>query len=511
MSPADDQDTVKAGELPHSNGARLWNRCVSIIGTQEGRRWIFLLAGVALFAIVAVLPSLPEAIDPDGEAIGLTREGQLALGLFLLAAVWWVFEVIPIGVTAIAIGVTQGLFLIRVPLDSWTDFFDPSVWFIYGSIMIGLVFTRTGLTRRMAYIMLMTVGEKTRNIYLGAFVMTAGMTLVMAHTAVAAAIFPVLMAIHHLYADDKQQTRFGAGLFVGMAFTAGAGSIITLFGAARSAVGIGFYRELVGREIDFFELTWYMAPLGVVMVLILWVYVLFVFGPEREVIPGLRERARSLYEKLGPMSRRELTAIIIVAAAVIVMSMRSFVPVLNGIDKSAVILSATVLFFVFRILRAEDLDGVSWNIILLFGGAMSIGFCLWQTGAAKWLAIHWLGWLSDAPPVAFIIGIAVFVMLMTNLIMNVAAIAISLPVALVIAPYMGVAPEPVLFASLAAAGMPFLFLVGAAPNAIAYNSEQFTTGRFFLAGIPASLVLVAVITLFVWKIWPWMGMPVLLE
>ena len=185
-------------------------------------------------------------------------------------------------------------------------------------------------------------------------------------------------------------------------------------------------------------------------------------------------------------------------------------PFLSGIDKSAVILSATVLFFVFRILKAEDLENVSWNIILLFGGAMSIGFCLWQTGAAKWLAIHWLALLSSAPPVAFIVGIAVFVMIMTNLIMNVAAIAISLPVALTIAPYMGVAPEPILFASLAAAGMPFLFLVGAAPNAIAYNSGQFTTAKFFTAGIPASLILTVVIAIFVWTIWPWMGMPLFL-
>jgi sodium-dependent dicarboxylate transporter 2/3/5 len=98
---------------------------------------------------------------------------------------------------------------------------------------------------------------------------------------------------------------------------------------------------------------------------------------------------------------------------------------------------------------------------------------------------------------------------MTNLIMNVAAIAITMPVALVIAPYVGVAPEVVLFASLAAAGMPFLLIVGAAPNAIAYSSKQFTTGEFFLAGIPASLLLIAVLALFVWLIWPAMAMPVL--
>ena len=72
-------------------------------------------------------------------------------------------------------------------------------------------------------------------IYLGTFVMTAGLTLFMAHTAVAAAVFPLLTAIHALY-GEQGVNRFGKGLFIGMAFTAGAGSIITLFGAARAAV-----------------------------------------------------------------------------------------------------------------------------------------------------------------------------------------------------------------------------------------------------------------------------------
>jgi sodium-dependent dicarboxylate transporter 2/3/5 len=84
-------------------------------------------------------------------------------------------------------------------------------------------------------------------------------------------------------------------------------------------------------------------------------------------------------------------------------------------------------------------------------------------------------------------------------------------VALVICPYLGVAPEVVLFASLSTAAMPFLLLVGAAPNAIAYNSRQFTSGEFFTAGIPASIILMAVIAVFVMWIWPMMGMPVLIQ
>ena len=158
----------------------------------------------------------------------------------------------------------------------------------------------------------------------------------------------------------------------------------------------------------------------------------------------------------------------------------------------------------------EDLESIPWNIILLFGGAMSLGYCLVLTGAADWLAINTVSLLKTAPALVFIIGMATFVMIMTNLIMNVAAIAICLPVALKVAPYLGVGGEVILFSALVVAGMPFLLLVGAAPNAIAYESKQFTSGEFFKAGIPASIMLVIVTAIFVIFIWPIMGMEVLI-
>jgi sodium-dependent dicarboxylate transporter 2/3/5 len=476
----------------------------------DWKRLLFIALGLGLFAAVLLSPPWPNAIDPVGKAFELTREGKASLGLFLLALVWWVCEVVPIGVTAIAIGVVQALFLIRPAKEAFGDFMEPSVWFIIGSLVIGMVFTRTGLTKRMAYRVLVLVGERTSMIYLGCFTLTAAMTLIMAHTAVAAAIFPLLMAIYSLYEEDGTPTRFGKGLFIGMAFVAGAGSIVTLLGAARGAVAIGFFKDIVGREISFFELTYYMAPVGWAMVLLLWGFCMVVFRPERRTIPGLRERARLLHARLGPMSGHEILALAIVLGTVGVMVARSFVPTLEPLNKSAIILVSTILFFLLKILTVEDLEAIPWNIVLLFGGAMSIGLCMWQTGAASWMAVEWLVLFQGAPWFVFVMGVGVFVLLMTNFIMNVAAIAICLPVALVIARYLGVAPEVIFYTSLVAAGMPFLLLIGAAPNAIAYGSNQFTSGEFFKAGVPASLLLLVVMGLFVWLVWPLMGMPVLL-
>jgi sodium-dependent dicarboxylate transporter 2/3/5 len=385
----------------------------------------------------------------------------------------------------------------------------PSVMFIFASIMIGLVFTKTGLTKRLAYKMLVIVGEKTSMIYLGCFVVTSALTHIMAHTAVAATIYPLLVSIYALYGEGNKKTKFGKGLFMGMAYVAGAGSIVTLLGAARGAVALGFYKDIVGVDISFFQLTWYMFPIGWLMTFILWGFFMVFFKPEKKVIPGLRDRARRLNAELGPLTRNEIKAALIVGACIVTMAMRPYVSFLQPIDKTAIILVSTILFFISGIMDIDDLESIPWNIILLFAGAMSIGNCLWQTGAANWMAVNWLVMFQEANWFVFVMSIAFFVMMMTNFIMNVAAIAISLPVALVIAPYLGVAGEVILFAALVTAGMPFLLLVGAAPNAIAYDSGQFTTGEFFLYGIPASIILMIVTGFAVFVLWPLMGMPVL--
>jgi sodium-dependent dicarboxylate transporter 2/3/5 len=474
------------------------------------KRVFFLVLGVALFAIIYYAPPWPDAIDPAGKHFVLSKEGKGALALFALAATWWIFEVLPIGVTGIAIGVVQAMFLIRKPEVAFKDFMDPSVLFIFGSIVIGLTFTKSGLTKRMAYKMLSIVGERTSMIYLGCFVMTVALTHLMAHTAVAATMFPLLMAIHALYSEEDHPTKFGKGLFIGMAYVAGAGSIITLLGSARAAVAIAFFKEMSGVEISFFELTYYLFPLGWLMVFLIWGMMMLFFKPERAVIPGLKDRAKRMYIELGGWSKNEIMTLVIVLSVIVIIAAKNWVPALQTIDKTAILLSSMLLFFILNILKLEDLEDIPWNIILLFGGAMSIGFCLWQTHAAEWLAVNWLALFKEAPAILFILGIAFFVLVMTNFIMNVAAIAISLPVALVIAPYLGVAGHVIFFASLATAGMPFFLLIGAAPNAIAYGSKQFTAGEFFRYGILASVVLMFVVWLCITVIWPLQGLPILI-
>ena len=124
----------------------------------DWKRLIWLLVGVQLFAVVYYSPAWPDAVDPNGANFVLTREGKGALAVFLLAGTWWIFEVLPIGVTSLTIGVLQALFLLRPAKEAFNDFMDPSVMFIFASIVNGHVVTKTGLTKRMAYKKLAIVG-----------------------------------------------------------------------------------------------------------------------------------------------------------------------------------------------------------------------------------------------------------------------------------------------------------------------------------------------------------------
>ncbi len=477
----------------------------------DWKRVLFILLGLGLFLWIYFMPAWPDAVDPIGKHFALSQKGKGAIALFLMAGIWWVFEVVPIGVTAIAIGVFQAIFAIRSAKDAFKDFMDPSVMFIFASVVVGLAFTTTGLTKRLAYKMLQIVGEKTNMIILGALVVTAGLAHVMAHTAAAATVFPILLAINSLYGEGERPTKFGKSLFIGMAYAAGAGSVITFLGSARAAAGAGMFAEFTGKTVGFFELTKYTFAIGWIMVFLIWLYLIIFLKPEKSVIPGLRERVSKLSKELGPMTKNEKFVIITVLGAIAVMSSQAFVPALKPLDRAAIMLCSTLLFFLFKVLTVKELEDIPWNIILLFSGAMSIGFCLWQTGAAQWLAVNWLVMFQKAHWLVFVLSIATFVLIMTNFIMNVAAIAISLPVSLVIAPYLGVAPDVIFYSSLITAGMPFVLLIGAAPNAIAYESKQFTPGEFFRHGLLLSVVLVAIIGVAILTFWPMLGMPTTLK
>ncbi len=79
----------------------------------DWKRLCFMLIGPVLFFLVYYSPPWADAVDPMGKHFPLSKEAKGALAVFLWAGTWWVFEVVPIGVTSLLIGVLQALFMVR--------------------------------------------------------------------------------------------------------------------------------------------------------------------------------------------------------------------------------------------------------------------------------------------------------------------------------------------------------------------------------------------------------------
>ena len=148
--------------------------------------------------------------------------------------------------------------------------------------------------------MLQVVGERTNMIVLGALVVTAGLAHFMAHTAAAATVFPILLAINSLYGEGDKPTKFGKSLFIGMAYAAGAGSVITFLGSARAAAGAGMFAQFTGKHISFFELTKVyvsnrmghgLRDLDCSMIFL---------KPEKKVITGLKKESKDFPKEIRP-------------------------------------------------------------------------------------------------------------------------------------------------------------------------------------------------------------------
>jgi len=109
-----------------------------------------------------------------------------------------------------------------------------------------------------------------------------------------------------------------------------------------------------------------------------------------------------------------------------------------------------------------------------------------------------------------LLTVTVFLVFLTiNWMMNVAVVAIAIPVGLAVALRAGISPEVMLFALLAVAGTPFILLYGSAPNVIAYGSGQFSQAEFFRVGVGATLLFALVLALFLLWVWPPLGLPLL--
>ncbi len=457
-------------------------------------------AGLAVFVLLLVLP------PPQG----LSVLGWRTAAVGALMGVWWMTEALPLAVTGLAPLVALPLLRIRTMGEASAPYANPIIYLFMGGFLVALAIERWGLHRRLALGVIRAVGTSPRRLIAGMLIATGFLSMWISNTATTLMLLPLTLSLTRL-ADEAPadvRARFSTALLLAVAYAASIGGMGTLIGTPPNAVFAGFMQETYGVRVSFLGWMGVGVPLVILGLGVAYVVLTRIGGGLGHTeLPGARALVEAERVALGrlttPERRVGLVAVLTAAGWMAMPLLDGLVPGLT--ETGVAMLAALVLFFVpagdgtdTRLLTWAHAERLPWDVLLLFGGGLSLASAIEKTGLAVWIGDGLAG-LSGMPPFVVLLAVVLLIILLGEFTSNVATAAAFLPVVAPLAVALGQNPLFLAIPATLAASAGFILPAGTAPNAIAYGTGRVRLSWMMRAGFWLDLafaVLVAVVTYF---------------
>lgn len=478
---ADSQENLRAHNIV------IDTRPLAVVLASRSSRWAAFTALGLLFWAMLSLPT----------PAGLSAVGQKALAAFVLCLILWLTRLIPLAVTSLLAITLLPLLGIMDSSKAFALFGNQAVFFILGAFILAAALMKTGLSTRIALFFLRWFGGSPKKLLIGALVVPAFLSFWMPEHAVAAMMFPIIVEITHALGVKPREGNFGSAIFLSLAWGAAIGGVGTFLGGARNALAVGILKQTTGQFIGFFEWMTAVIPIVAVMLIIAYVVIGRFFPSRLENVGRAVEVLEAKNKELGRASHEER-----MVGLIMLLTVAAWIFLGRSVELASIAIVAVVGLFVFQLVKWRDLEEyVNWGIILMYGGAIALGFALESTGAAAWLAKIFITRWATSP--ALIIAIFALVsILLTEGMSNAAVVAMLMPVGLGIAKAHGIDPKVIVFAISVPAGLGFAVPMGNPPNAIAYSSGYIDAKKMFMIGFVLDIVAWGVFLLMAKYYWP---------
>jgi len=459
------------------------------------RKRLGLLAGLVVGAVVyAIMPT------------DLDQTARVTAAIAVLMALWWMTEAIPLAATALVPLVAFPMLNVAPIGEVAPPYANPIIFLFMGGFLLALALQRWNLHRRIALLTVLVIGTKPRQL-IGGFMITTGfLSMWVSNTATAVMMLPigvsVLVLVAKMDTGGKPPKNFGIALMLGIAYSASIGSLGTIIGTPPNALLVGYMAEAHGVTIGFGQWMLVGVPMAIVFMAITWFLLTFVFfKPEITEIPGGRAMIHAEYTKLGRASTGEklVLAVFILAAAAWITVPLAW-PGSNVADAVIAMAVALVLFLTPASLRTGvplltwgSARALPWDILILFGGGLSLSAQFTATGLSAWVGEQ-VAALQVLPLVFIIAAIAAIVLLLTELTSNTATAAAFLPLIGGVALGLGLDPMLLVIPVAIAATCAFMLPVATPPNAIAFSSGYIEIADMIKGGIWLNLIALVLTT-----------------
>ncbi|MGB7294548.1 MAG: DASS family sodium-coupled anion symporter [Candidatus Aminicenantales bacterium] len=445
---------------------------------------------------------------------GLSARAHVLAAVISWVVVWWVTEPVPIPVTSLfgaALCVVAG---VADAKTVFTPFANPIIFLFLGSFVIARTMSVHGLDKRLAYSLLSRrfVGSSSGRILFVFGAVCVVMSMWISNTATTAMMYPlglgVVGAMAGLMARQSgrpvpvERLRFTTGLMLMAAYASSTGGIGTPVGTPPNLIGLAMMDKFAGIRIPFFRWMLFAVPLLVIMYLFLYFIMRVLHKPEVRRIRGSREFVLSELDKLGPWTRGQKNCLIAFLAAVSLWIFPGFLALFAGasaplsriynnrVPEAVAALLAVLLLFLLPLdwkkrtftLTWRQAVQIDWGTLLLFGGGLTLGELMFQTGLAESLGRGLLGVFGTTSVWGLTLAGIYLSILVSETTSNTAAATMVVPILISISQAAGLNPVPPAVGATIAASYAFMLPVSTPPNAIVYGSGLVPITKMLRAG-----------------------------
>ncbi|MGR5501494.1 SLC13 family permease [Vibrio sp. DNB22_10_4] len=360
---------------------------------------------------------------------GLTIVQQRVIAIFLLAALCWVFEPIPIYATSVVIIVLElllvsnkGVYLFRMEEgqphfgellnynEIMATFASPIIMLFLGGFFLAMAATKYRLDVNLARVLLKPFGSDPKFVMLGLMLITGIFSMFMSNTATTAMMLSILTPVIAVF-GPKDPGRIAFALCIPVA--ANIGGIGTPIGTPPNAIALKY---LVGDNyISFGEWMAFGVPFVVVMMALAWMLINFLYSADQKKIE-LSIKGKFL------KTPKAIMVYITFALTIILWLMGST----HGMNSYTVALIPVAIFSLTGIINKEDLKKISWDVLWLVSGGIALGLALDKTGLAR-LVVHSIPF-DEFSPYVVLFGAAFLCLVMANFMSHTATANLLMPI-----------------------------------------------------------------------------------
>ena len=461
-------------------------------------RWLIgLMTGCLLLAMTYIIP--PPA--------GMSEAGWHCAGLALMMAAFWSTEALPIPVTALLpllLAPVMGLTTIDKVASPYAH---PVIFLFMGGFILGLAMERWNLHRRIALLTMLASGTGERRQVIGFMIATAFISMWVSNTATTIMMLPIGMSVIAMMRDQhNNHGEFPAALLLAIAYGASIGGFGTLIGTPPNALLAAFLQEQYNIELGFSQWLMIGVPTSVLMLIITgWWLSRGGYSLRNEENESVKQSLKQQLSEMGSLSRGErivATVFLLTAAGWIFRPfLEDLLPGIPLTDTTIALCGAITLFVIpvrlnklAFLMGWKDIQRLPWDVLLLFGGGLSLAAMIRKTGLAEWIASNMN--ILEGMPVIVAIGLVVAVIIfLTEITSNTATTAAFLPPLGALAVSLGMDPQMLAIPAAIAASCAFMLPVATPPNAIVFGSNMLSIRQMVRSGMILNLAGIVVITL----------------